>query len=176
MKLLKTDKLECIDDTDCVSDSITKGKIYSLAEDYDDANLLPISIIYIFNDDNQVKGFFYRRFKRVKEMSQDFQVDTLNQEIYNQVLQIAEKNGFEIGAGMKKGYYRYLRIRDNVINGNNSDAGSKFISINEFCQMKLIKPIVVNGYKVVKTSDGIKVGCTNVSMEQIEEIYKFAKS
>lgn len=51
--------------------------------------------------------------------------------------------------------------------------GVKEITLTELSHLSKVKlPIIVGDYTVKFTGDGIEVGCTKVSHEQIAEIYK----
>lgn len=137
--------------------------------------------VYVVDNTGVTQSWYADRFIKVEntkmvDPKSTFEVDTVNQDIYNAVIAKAEENGFKLGYGMKNRFYRFLKLNNGEINGNSSYQGYPLVSINDFCDMKIVKPIMVGQYEAIKTSTGIKVGCTDIPLELVEKLYKLAKS
>lgn len=130
--------------------------------------------------DSWYENVSYKEFLKMLPQTR-FYIDSINREIQKSILEHGKKNGFKICDGLSLGFYRYLTVdleREKIIGDLDKpkefDDNSK--SINEFFAMEFVKPIMIGNNKVVRTDTGIKVGCTEVSLEQIEAIYKLVKS
>lgn len=131
--------------------------------------------------DSWYENVSYEEFLKMLIPRNKFYIDSINREIQKSILEHGKKNGFKICDGLSLGFYRYLTVdleREKIIGDLDKpkefDDNSK--SINEFFAMEFVKPIMIGNNKVVRTDTGIKVGCTEVSLEQIEAIYKLVKS
>lgn len=171
---VKGDIVECVDNTSC-SECLTIGKTYVVECDSANGNL-----IKIIHNQGIVGGFYSYRLKKVVSMSQlVIQVDSVNKEFHDLILNHLRTKGLTVSGGFGNGFYRFINIQGINVNGNplpKKDEKVKNISINELLQMEFEVPLKVSGHVVTKTNSGIKVGCTEISMDDVEKIYKLAKS
>ena len=106
-------------------------------------------------------------------------VGTLNKNIYDALVTFALKEGYEVSPFLTKGlctYYRFIFFSEGMLHGGSEPRDLELISIEEFFKLPKAAPeISVGDYKVTKTPDGIRFGCTEIPLGLVEEIYRMAK-
>ena len=106
-------------------------------------------------------------------------VGTLNKNIYDALVTFALGRGYEVSRFLTEGlrtYYRFIFFSGGILHGGDDPINLELISIEEFFKLPKAAPeISVGDYKVTKTPDGIRFGCTEIPLGLVEEIYRMAK-
>lgn len=167
------DLVECINSGEYRN--LTQGRQYKVLDVRNNQDSL---FVKVANDENDQIEYYSHRFKKVEAemLPRIVYIDTVNSELNKVVVDYLEKLGMTVNSFLKKDFFRYTYIYTDEFRVEGcKNTTTSCISINQLYEMKLKKPIIVNGHKVEKLENGLKIGCTTLTMEQIEELYKFAK-